>query len=71
MRKREAIIQLNCAGRTHSEIINLLKVAESIVYHLVKRFKELGTSKDRPRSERPCATRSKKVIKAVQDKEES
>ena len=35
MNKREAIIQLHCAGRTNSEIIKLLKVAKSNVYHVV------------------------------------
>ena len=65
MSKREAIIQLHFAGRTNSEIIKLLKVAKSIVYHVVNRFKELGTSEDRPRSERPCTAQTKKVIKAV------
>ena len=54
MSKREAIIQLHCVGRTNSEIIKLSKVAKSTMYHVVDRFKELGTSEDRPRSGRPC-----------------
>ena len=37
MSKREAIIQLHCAGKTNSEIIKLLKVAKSTVYHVVNR----------------------------------
>ena len=37
MSKREAIIQLHCAGRTNSEIIKLLKVAKPIVYHVMNR----------------------------------
>ena len=53
MRKIEAIIQLHCVGRTNSEMIKLFKVAKSTVYHVVKRFKELGTSEDRPRGGRP------------------
>ena len=68
MSKREAIIQLHCAGRTNSEIIKLLKVAKSTVYHVVNRFKELGTSEDRPRSGRPHTAQTKKVIKAVQER---
>ena len=51
MSKREAIIQLRCAGRTNSEIIKLLKVAKSTVYHVVLRLKELGTSEYRLRVE--------------------
>ena len=46
MTRREAIIQLHCAGRINSEIIKLLKVAKSNVYHVVNRFKELGTQQD-------------------------
>ena len=65
MSEREAIIQFHCAERTNSEIIKLLKVAKSTLYHVVNRFKELGTSEDRPRSGRPCTARTKKVIKGV------
>ena len=68
MSKREAIIQLHCAGRTNSVIIKLLKVAKSTVYHVFNRFKELGTSEDRPRSGRPRTARTKKVIKAVRER---
>ena len=68
MRKREAIIQLHCAGRTTSEIITLLKVAKSTVSYTVKIFKKLGTSEDRPRSGRPRTSRSKKTIKIVQER---
>ena len=39
MSQIEAIIQLNCAGRTDSEIIKFLKEAKSIVYNFVKIFK--------------------------------
>ena len=62
MSKKEVIIQLHCAGRTN------LKVAKSTFNHVAKRFKELGTSEDRPRSGRPRTARSKKMIKAVQEK---
>ena len=68
MSKREAIIQLHCAGRTNSDIIKLLKVAKSTVYHVVNRFKELGRSEDRPRSGRLRTARTKKVIKAVRER---
>ena len=40
-----------------------MKVAKSTAYHLVKKFKDLGTSKDRPRSERSLT----KKIKTVQE----
>ena len=50
MSERKASIELHRAGKSNSEIIKLLKVAKSTVYHVVKRFRELGTSEDRPRS---------------------
>ncbi|XP_076068371.1 uncharacterized protein LOC143040819 [Oratosquilla oratoria] len=68
MSQREAIIQLHRAGKTNSEIIKLLKVAKSTVYHVVNRFKELGTSEDRPRSGRPRTARTKKVVNAVRER---
>ena len=56
------MIELHCAGKTNSQIIDLLKVAKSTVYHVVKRFKELGTSKDCPRNGRPWSEQTKRVI---------
>ena len=61
------MVELNCAGKTNSQIIDLLKVAKSTVYHVVKRFKELGTSKDCPRSGRPWSERTKRVNKFVRE----
>ena len=46
MIKSEAIVLLHCAVRTNTEIIKVLKVAKPTVYHVVKIFKELGTSED-------------------------
>ena len=66
MSKKGAIIQLHCVRRTKSEIIKLLKVAKSTVYYIVKRFKDIGTSKDRSRKGKPRTDRSQKMIKAVQ-----
>ena len=66
MSEREATIQLHCSGKTKSEIIKLLKVAKSTVYYIVKRFKDIGTSKDRSRKGKPRTDRSQKMIKAVQ-----
>ena len=68
MSKRQAIIDLHCAGKTNSEIIDLLKVAKSTVYNVVNRFKELGNLRDRPRGGRPRSVRTKKVIKVVCEK---
>ena len=68
MTKRDLIIKLHCTGRTNSETIKLLKVAQFTVYHVKNRFKEIGTSEDHPRSGRPRTARTKKVIKAVRER---
>ena len=62
MSKREALTQLHCAGRTNSEIIKLLKVDKSTVYHVVNIFKQIGTPEIHRRSGRPSTARSMKVI---------
>ena len=48
-------------------------MAKFTVYYVVNRFKELGTSEERPGSGKLCIARTKKVIKAARErgKEES
>ena len=55
MTKRDANIGLYCAGTPVSKIIKKLKVPKSTVYDMVRRYKDLGNTKDRPKSERPCS----------------
>ena len=43
MSQRQAIIQLNCAGKINSQNVKLLKTAKSIVRDAVMRYKELET----------------------------
>ena len=73
MSQIEAIIQHHCPRRINSEITKLLKVSKSTVYHVLKKFNQIGISEDRPRSGRPRTAQSKKYIIAVlkNDKEES
>ena len=59
MSKREAIIQLNCAKRTNSEIIKHLKVTKSTVYLFKKDLRSFVNLKT-------TTARSKKLIIAVQ-----
>ena len=66
MSKRKAII----AEKENSEIIKLLKVVKFTVYHFVNKCKELGTSKNCPRSERSLTAPTKNVIKAVLERVE-
>ena len=63
--KCAAIIELYRAGKTNSQIINLLKTPKSTVSHTVNRFKELNSTEDRPRSGRPRTSRTPKAINAV------
>ena len=64
--KREAIIELHCAGYTNSEIVKLIKVPRSTIHHTVKRFKELGNIEDRPQSGRTRSACTLKLVKAVE-----
>ena len=65
MAKRDAIIGLYHAGTPISKIIKQLKVPKFTVYDAVRRYKELGFTKDRPKSGRPHSCRTKSNIKAV------
>ena len=50
---RIAIIRLFDAGKTASNIIKDLNLPRQTVYDAIKRYKELGTTQDKPRSGRP------------------
>ena len=63
--KRAAIIELHRSGKTHSEIVKLLKAPRSTVYLTLSRYRELGSTKDRPRSGRPRSSRTPEMINAV------
>ena len=63
--KRAAIIELHRTEKTNSEIAKLFKAPRSTVYHMVSRFKELQSTKDRPRSGRPQSSWTPKIINVV------
>jgi inhibitor of nuclear factor kappa-B kinase subunit alpha len=65
---REAIIALHRKGKTQKEIISALKVPQSTVSRAIKRFKELGTSEDRPRSGRPVTATTPKMVKRIRER---
>ena len=68
MTKRDAIFGLHRAMTPISNIIKQLNLPKSTVYDAVRRYKELGNTKDRPRRGRPRSCRTKSNIKAVQEK---
>ena len=68
MSQRDAIIQLHCAGKTNPEIIKLLKAPRSTVWKVVKRYQDLGTASDRPRSGRPRTARTPAKIKCIKER---
>ena len=68
MSKRDAIIELYCVGMPIPKIIKQLKVPKSTIYDAVKRYQDLGNTKDRPKSGRPCTARTKANIKAVRER---
>ena len=51
-----------------SKIIKQLKVPKSAVYDAVRRYKELGNTKDRPKSGRPWSCRTKSNIKVIRER---
>lgn len=67
-RDREAIIALHQKGKKPKEIISALKLPQSTVYKAIKRYNELGTSEDRPRSGRPVTATTPKMIKRVRER---
>ena len=68
MTKRDDIIGLYRAGILISKIIKKLKVPKSKVYDALRRYKELGNTKDRPKSGCPCSCRTKSNIKDIQER---
>ncbi|VDL81180.1 unnamed protein product [Nippostrongylus brasiliensis] len=56
--KRGAIIMLHHAGMAVVKISKRLNVNRSVVWRTIKRFEELGTMADRPRSRHPVTART-------------
>ena len=65
---REAIIELYCAGMPIKKIITQLNLPKSTVYDVVKRYKEIGTTEDRPKCGRPRTARTRAKIKAARER---
>lgn len=65
---REAIIALYKNGKSQKEIVSLLKVLQPTVSKAIYRFKELGTSADRPRSGRPTKVSTPKMIERIRSR---
>ena len=55
MSKCETIIKFYCMGMSIKKIIKQLMVPKSTVYDAVARYRELGNTKDCPRSGCPCS----------------
>ena len=68
MTKRNAIIELYRAGTTTSKIIKQLKVPKSTVYDVVRRYTELGNTKDHLKSGRPRSCCMKRNIKSIRER---
>lgn len=65
---RIAVIALFKCNKTPIEIFNLLKllkIKKKCVYRTIKRFNELNTIDDKPRSGRPREIRTNAAVKAV------
>ena len=66
--KRSAVVGLFRAGKTASEIFRLLKnggVKRAFVYRTIKRYKETGSTKDRPGRGRPASALTPAAVRKV------
>ena len=64
--ERAAIIAMYNAGNRQCEIAKTLKISPNKVYRAIKRYKELNTLMDRPRSGRPVTAntpRNRSIIR--------
>ena len=68
MTKHDAIIELYHVGTPIPKIIKQLKVPKFTVYDTVRRYKELGKTKNRPKRGRPRSWRTKSNIKAARER---
>jgi transposase len=65
---RAAIVELFQTEKTQAEIVQLLGVHKGTVSKTIKRYQELGTLADRPRSGRPRTARTPEAIRLVQQR---
>ncbi|XP_065654501.1 uncharacterized protein LOC136081137 [Hydra vulgaris] len=65
---RASIISLHQQNKRQIEIVRLLNVSKSMVSKAIKRFKELGHTKDRPHIGRPCTANTPANRKLIQDR---
>ena len=68
MSQRAPIIELHYTGMASPDIVKLLNVPKSTVRYTVNRYKEFGTSDDRPRSRRPRTARTPTKTKAFRER---
>lgn len=66
--KRVLILQKHRDGKTVMEITKDLKIPQSTVSNILKRYKNSNDLSDKPRSGRPCSARSKNNIKIVRER---
>ncbi|RCN46082.1 hypothetical protein ANCCAN_07854 [Ancylostoma caninum] len=65
---RSTIITLHQDGVSSREIARRLGLCRSVVFKTIRRFKDLGTSKDRPGRERPRSVTTQENVKKVREK---
>lgn len=69
--KRVTIVNLLHAGKSASEIFELLKKSgykRPTIYYAIKRYYETGTIKDRPRSGRPRSARTRELARNLRSR---
>ena len=70
-KERAAIVELFLKGKTQSEIMKLLKIPETrrkLIFRTIKRFNEIGSLLDRPRSGCPVSVSTIRMRKVVRSR---
>ncbi|KOC58614.1 hypothetical protein WH47_06148 [Habropoda laboriosa] len=65
---RASIISLYKQNKRQTDIVRLLGVKKSLLSKAIKRFKELGNTKDHPRSGRPCTANTPANCKIIRER---
>jgi len=65
--RREAIVALFKKGKSAPSIIKELNMPRSIVYKAIKRFNELRTAMDRPKSGRSVTATTPEYVKKIRE----
>lgn len=65
---RATIVRLSEMGRSQAEIVRITGIPLSTIQYSLRRFRQTGQTKDRPRSGRPKTASSPNMVKRIREK---